>query len=92
MSFTSGPQTILGSTESQNDQQHAVLQFGTEHGLAEDNSELHKMVEITGNEDFEMKRPPYYQVSWILFVDLHPCLQNYRQCWQAELEEPVVTY
>jgi len=62
MSFTSRPQSLLGSSETglaQNIHHDGDSQLGTNHGLSEDNSNLHKMAEITEFEDVEMKRPPY---------------------------------
>lgn len=66
MSFTSGPQPLLGtpdSTHTGDIQQHGVSHVRPHSGMAEDNTELHKMAQITEVEDLEMRRPPYLHVS-----------------------------
>jgi len=66
MSFTTRPQSLLGSSEpahSDDTQQDGSLQLGTKHGVGKDNAGLHTMVEITAEDDWELKRPPYLHVS-----------------------------
>ncbi len=66
MSFTTRPQSLLGSSDpahSGGAQQHGNPQFGPPHGIGKDNADLHEMAEITAEEDLELKRPPYLHVS-----------------------------
>lgn len=66
MSFTSSPQPLLGTSDTahlDDIQQHGVSHLGPHSGMAEDNTELHTMAQITGDEDLEMRRPPYLHVS-----------------------------
>lgn len=68
MSFTSSPQPLLGTsdiTHPDDIQQHGVSHLGPHSGMAEDNTELHKMAQITEEEDFDLRRPPYLHVSSI---------------------------
>lgn len=66
MSFTSSPQPLLGtsdSTHTDDIRHHGISHLEPHSGMAEDNTELHKMAQITEDEDFDMRRPPYLQVS-----------------------------
>lgn len=62
MSYNSSPQPLLGSAEDDDYRYHGA---STKHGIAEDNTKLHEMAQITAAEDddIEMKRPPYIHVS-----------------------------
>lgn len=88
MSFNSGPQTLLGSSDIG---QHGVSQIRPHDGMAEDNAELHKMAQITDHEDFEMRRPPYLHVR-VLSTNMmnsntngmigHAGWRNWRHQWR----------
>lgn len=65
MNLSSRPADLLGASDSNttkpepDDFYNEPAHIESRHGMRTDNTNLHKMAEITEAEDVEMKRPPY---------------------------------
>jgi len=95
MSFTTRPQSLLGSSEPAHPhetQQDGSSQPGTKPGSGKDNADLHTMAEIIAEDDWDLKRPPYLQVS-IRCARPEPTRTNCatRLCLREELAARAVT-